>query len=129
MKRIREWIDDLDLKLEDIFTIIVGVCIFVAMVLMLIGIRHRLSHGDEVSRTVTDARFTPSYVGIETTYEYTYDVFSDEGFKKVPNTHSKIYPDTYELEYRVEYEDGTVATEWETATKEQYYYYTENIHF
>ena len=120
MKKIREWVNDLNLSQENIPTIIVGFCVFVAMIIIIIGIRHSLNHGEEMSRIVVDTQYIPSYQGIETTYEYTYDIFSEEGFKKVPNTHSKIYPDEYRLLYMVTYEDGTVTNEWVTVTKDEY---------
>ena len=67
-----------------------------------------------------DARYTPSYQGIETTYEYTYDIFSDEGFKKVPNTHSTIFPEKYEIQYEISYPSGTYQYQWREVTKEEY---------
>lgn len=67
-----------------------------------------------------DARYTESYQGIETTYDYEFDLFSENGFKKMPNVHSTIVPEKYELQYRINYDDKTTRTEWRTVTKDEY---------
>lgn len=67
-----------------------------------------------------DARYTEAYQGIVTTYEYELDIFSEEGFKKMPNTHSKMFPAKYELQYRIKYDDGTSKTEWRTVARDEY---------
>ena len=67
-----------------------------------------------------DARYTESYQGIETTYDYEFDLFSDNGFKKMPNVHSTIVPEKYELQYKINYDNGATRAEWRTVTKDEY---------
>lgn len=74
----------------------------------------------EVERYPIDARYTESYQGIETTYEYEVDIFSDNGIKKMPNTHSKVFPEKYELQYRIKYDNGDTKTVWVQVAKDEY---------
>ena len=74
----------------------------------------------QIDEYPTDARYTEAYQGIETTYDYEFDIFSEEGFKKMPNTHSRMFPAKYELQYRIKYDDGTSRTEWRTVARDEY---------
>lgn len=67
-----------------------------------------------------DARYTESYQGIETTYDYEVDLFSENGLKKMPNIHSTIVPEKYELQYRIKYDNGTSRTEWRIVARDEY---------
>lgn len=78
---------------------------------------------EEVRRYPIDARYTPSYQGIETTYENKYDFGTGE-FRLMPDTHTTVYPEKYEIQYRIIYNDDTTDTEWRQVAKDEYEEYT-----
>ena len=90
--------------------------IFIALVIICMSALHK----EVVEERVVDARFIESYVGTETDYRYEYDFLGEGGFKLVPHVHSVVYPDEYQFQYEIIYDDGTSSTEWRSATKEEY---------
>lgn len=66
----------------------------------------------------TNARYIPPYQNVETTYEYRYDLFY--GFKEMPNIHTKNYPERYELQYCIKFNNNKTTLEWREVTKEEY---------
>lgn len=94
------------------------VCTILCM-LLLCGCRN------EVERKIIDSRYTPSYQGIETTYEHKYSFEGEGDWKLMPNTHTVMYPEKYELQYRIYYDDGTTETEWVQVAKDEYEAYKE----
>ena len=105
------------MKKSDIPTIVFLVIVISAVIMLLIFLEPAFN---VVNEYPIDTRYTESQQGIETTYKYIYDIFSDEGFKKVPDTHTTIYPEKYEVLYVVEYETGRTAEEWREVTKQEY---------
>ena len=92
------------------------VCTILCM-LLLCGCRH------ETERHVIDARYTPSYQGIETTYNNRWDMGKGE-YRLMPDTHTTVFPEKYELQYRIYYDDGTTDTEWVQVARDEYEAYT-----
>lgn len=64
-----------------------------------------------------DARYTESYKGIDTTYEMEWN---GETWAKMPNTHSVVFPEKYEIQYRINYDNGTTKTEWRVVARDEY---------
>lgn len=64
-----------------------------------------------------DARYTESYTGIDTTFEMQWD---GDTWSKMPNTHSKVFPAKYEIQYRINYDDGSTKTEWREVARDEY---------
>lgn len=64
-----------------------------------------------------DARYTESYIGIDTTYEMKWN---GNTWSEMPNTHTKAFPEKYEIEYRINYDDGSTKTEWREVARDEY---------
>lgn len=64
-----------------------------------------------------DARYTESYAGIDTTYEMKWN---GETWSEMPNTHTKVFPEKYEIQYRINYDDGSTKTEWREVARDEY---------
>ena len=64
-----------------------------------------------------DARYTESYIGIDTTYEMKWN---GETWSQMPNTHTKVFPEKYEIQYRINYDDGSTKTEWREVARDEY---------
>ena len=67
-----------------------------------------------------DARHIESHQEIKTDYDYQLDLLGEETFKLMPNTHTVIVPDKYEVQYRVYYDDHTNKTEWREVARDEY---------
>jgi hypothetical protein len=70
----------------------------------------------EVRREPLETRFTPEYDSIETTNNYVFDPFHMD-FRMMPNTHSVHHSETYEVRYRLFYDNGSTIDRWETVDK------------
>ena len=64
-----------------------------------------------------DARYTESYKGIDTTYEMKWD---GDTWAEMPNTHSVVFPEKYEIQYRINYDNGSTKTEWREVARDEY---------
>lgn len=64
-----------------------------------------------------DARYTESYTGIVTTYEMKWN---GDTWSQMPNTHTKFFPEMYEIQYRIKYDDGSTKTEWRIVARDEY---------
>ena len=64
-----------------------------------------------------DARHTESYTGIDTTYEMKWN---GDTFSEMPNTHTEVFPEKYEIQYRINYDDGNTKTEWREVARDEY---------
>lgn len=64
-----------------------------------------------------DARYTESYKGIDTTYEMKWN---GDTWAEMPNTHSVVFPEKYEIQYRINYDNGTTKTEWREVARDEY---------
>ena len=75
----------------------------------------------KVEEHVIDARYTESYIGVETTYNYEFDLFSStDTLHKMPDMHSVVYPAKYEVQYRITYDDGSTKAEWREVERDIY---------
>lgn len=74
---------------------------------------------DEVERTPVDCRYTAAYSGVKTNYAHEYDWWRGD-FVLVPKVETVNYPEKYEIQYVVTYEDGTTNKVWQTVSKEEY---------
>lgn len=102
--------DDFKIGIAIVVTILI--CTFI----IIIGVK---SEGEIIDTKPTDTKFTPSYESIETDYEYKWSWW-DGDFKLMPNVHTVVYPDKYEVEYIVYYDNGNNIHEWRTVSKEEY---------
>ena len=113
--------DMVGLDIEEIIRIII---VLIAGIIITVGIVKvfRYSMMQPEYEEPVDARFTPAYVGIETTYDYVYDIGS-EGYRKMPNTHSVYYPDKYEILYHRYFNSDKHPDDevWREVTKNEYY--------
>lgn len=64
-----------------------------------------------------DARYTESYTGIDTTYEMKWN---GDTWSEMPNTHTKVFPEKYEIQYRINYDNGSTKTEWREVARDEY---------
>lgn len=64
-----------------------------------------------------DARYTASYIGIVTTYEMKWN---GDTWANMPNTHTKVFPEKYEIQYRINYDNGSTKTEWREVARDEY---------
>ena len=94
---------------------ILAVILLSAMLLSACTLTHEV-----VDRYLIDARYTPSYQGIETTYDYEIDMLGEETFKLMPDTHTVFYPEKYEVQYRCIRDDGESYTEWVEVARDEY---------
>ena len=94
--------------------------VVVAFALIAIGFIFFASGFEKVSENPIDARHTDAHTEIVTDYKYEYDIFSEEGFKKMPNIHSQQFPEKWEICYSTEYKNGATRTEWREVTREEY---------
>jgi ABC-type uncharacterized transport system auxiliary subunit len=69
---------------------------------------------------IIDARYTPSHEEIQTTQEYHFDIWGESWLKLMPNTHTVIVPDKYEIQYRRYWSDGKTDTEWREVPRDVY---------
>ena len=81
---------------------------------------NKRSSVEVVNEVPIDTRYTESHQEIVTDYDYQYDFFSGEGFRLMPNTHTAIIPDKYEVQYRVYYDNCTNDTEWREVARDEY---------
>lgn len=73
------------------------------------------------SETPIDADYVPAHDEIETTQEYSVDLFGDGGlFKLMPNTHTVHHPAEYRIQYRRTYENGDSDTYWIEVDRDEY---------
>lgn len=70
-----------------------------------------------------DARYTESYKGIDTTYEMKWN---GDAWAEMPNTHSVVFPEKYEIQYRINYDNGSTKTEWREVARDEYEKAVEN---
>lgn len=103
---------------DKIISIILSVGLIALVIIGIIAIVRNCPK--QIGEKPIDARHTDAYVGIVTDYEYVLDLWGDGGFKKMPNTHSKSFPEKWEICYQIEYNNGTTKTEWREVTKQEY---------
>lgn len=73
-----------------------------------------------IEKEVIDNRYTPERQEVVTDYKYEWSWWQGD-FVLVPDVHTEIFPEKYEILYCVTYDDGTTKNLWEQVTKEQYY--------
>ena len=73
----------------------------------------------EIKRTAIDCRYTEQHTELVTEYEHVFSWWKGD-FVLVPNTHTKVVPDKYELLYMIEYDDGTSCEKWEEVSQSEY---------
>lgn len=78
------------------------------------------SSAEVVKEIPIDTRYTESHQEIRTDYDYQFDLLGEETFKLMPNMHTVIIPDKYEVQYRVYYDDCTNKTEWREVARDEY---------
>ena len=97
------------------------VIVFMTILMTLLcGCVETPSPPEEVSRTIVDARYTPAYDSVETEVHYKFNPLGEETFKLMPDVHSVHHPEMYEVEYEVEYADGSSKMVWEVTNFVQY---------
>lgn len=65
----------------------------------------------EVKKTAIDSRYKAAYTEVVTDYQHKYSWYHGD-FKLVPNVHSVTHPESYEILYLIEYDDGTTEEQW-----------------
>ena len=75
---------------------------------------------EEVSRNAVDARYTPAYDSVETDVHYEFNPLGKETFKLMPDVHTVHHPEMYEVQYEIEYTDGSLKTVWEEVNFSKY---------
>lgn len=74
---------------------------------------------EEVERTAIDCRYTEAHTELVTEYKHVFSLWKGD-FVLVPDTHTKFFPDKYELLYIVKYDDGTSCEKWEEVSQNEY---------
>ncbi len=105
---------------EILITTIIAVIVAVTICGCLYIYDNKRSSAEVVNEVPVDTRHTESHQEIVTDYDYQYDFFSGEGFRLMPNTHTAIIPDKYEVQYRVYYDNYTNETEWREVARDEY---------
>lgn len=106
------------MKKEDLIKAGLLIIVFALMAIGIVVVIKNLPK--QIGEKPIDCRHTDAYIGIVTEYKYIYDIFSEEGFKKVPYTYSKSFPEKWEICYEIEYDNGTTKTEWREVTQQEY---------
>lgn len=88
-------------------------------ILFLISFAACQTQKKEVGRSAIDKRYTPSYQGVETEYEYKFDFYNAD-FVLVPVVKTVFYAEKYEVLYKISYDNGETSTKWETTDKSTY---------
>lgn len=65
-----------------------------------------------VKKTAIDSRYKAAYTEVVTDYQHKYSWYHGD-FKLVPNVHSVTHPESYEILYLIEYDDGTTCEQWQ----------------
>lgn len=73
----------------------------------------------EVSREPVDVRYTEAYTEIKTDYQYKYNILGS-GWTLVPIVRSVHHEATWEIQYRIIYDNGDEKTEWCRCTEVEY---------
>ena len=66
-----------------------------------------------------DSRYTASYAETKTRHKIIYDINGES--HTVSDTYTVAHPETYEILYEIEYDDGRTRREWRQVTKAEYY--------
>ena len=90
---------------------VIAILISLAMLLTLCGC------AKVIEEYPIDARYTESYKGIDTTYEMKWN---GDTWSEMPNTHTVVFPDKYEIQYRINYSDGSSETKWKEVARDEY---------
>lgn len=67
----------------------------------------------ELFREAVDSRFTPEHTSSITTWQKIGDI-------SLPHRYKFHHDDTWEIQYRITYDDGTVKLKWVTVSEEEY---------
>lgn len=73
----------------------------------------------EIERTAIDCRYTEAHTELVTEYEHVFSWWTGD-FVLVPNTHTKVCPEKYELLYVIKYDDGTSYEKWAEVSRSEY---------
>lgn len=69
--------------------------------------------------SVIDYRFTPAHEETRTAMKKEWDYWAED-WQEVPYEYEVFVPDTYELMWEYEYDDGTKGREWKECTRFEY---------
>lgn len=92
-----------------------SISVIVILVVMLSGCKQK----EIVEKIPIDKLYTEAHSEMETEYEYKYDILNGK-FMYVPNLHTVKYPDKYEVQYKVTYNDGSEKIVWEEVVKQDF---------
>ena len=70
-----------------------------------------------VSEKPINFEYIPAYDAMETVYEYQYDWYHGD-FKLLPNYKMVHHSETYKVQYKITYSDGSNQTLWRTVDKD-----------
>lgn len=73
----------------------------------------------ETKRTPIDCRYTAAYSAVETVYEYKYDYWNGE-WRYLPEVKTVQHPESWEILYDVEYDDGSSQKQWVAVSQTDY---------
>ena len=71
------------------------------------------------SKEPIDSRFIPAHTEQYTDYEYVYD-FMNGKYRMMPKIGTRYVEDTYEICYKVTYDNGKTYERWEKVEKKEY---------
>lgn len=98
------------------------IVLFAALLLAVLAIIsgcYEASKRSEVNREAIDRRYTAAYDGIETDYQYKYNLFEGT-FVLVPEVKTVHHEEKYGVLYRTTYDNGSTRDRWETVGKEEW---------
>ena len=73
----------------------------------------------EVSREIVDTNYTEAYSGVETDYQYKYNLLKGE-FQLVPVVKTVHHNAKWKIKYLITYDNGSQKTEWCSCTEAEY---------
>lgn len=74
---------------------------------------------EEIGRTPIDCRYTAAYTEVVTDYKHEYSWWKGD-FVLVPDTHTKLHPEKYEILYSITYDDGSSREVWKEVDRSTY---------
>lgn len=90
------------------------------VVMIILGIVILLQGCAEVERKyIVDYRYNEPRNDVVTDYEYKYNIWTEKR-ELVPNTHTEYVPESYELMWEYQYDDGHTERKWEKCTRFEY---------